>query len=176
MAQCFEESHAAYAAHEGARAKELSEQGRAHQREMDRLNSKASEWIFSGACRGVVSACMARTDACAENNKDRRPDEVDLHGLYVKEAISFTERAINEARAQGTAKVHLIVGGCPLLLCCWHALSRMVHVGKGLHSPRGVAKLKPAIEELMQKYAYMQCSATVSLISLSFLGRVSSPS
>lgn len=133
MAQCFEESHAAYAAHEGARAKELSEQGRAHQREMDRLNGKASEWIFS------------------ENNKDRRPDEVDLHGLYVKEAISFTERAINEARAQGTAKVHLIVG-------------------KGLHSPRGVAKLKPAIEELMQKQGLVvqldEKNAGVLIVSL----------
>ncbi|KZT10608.1 Smr-domain-containing protein [Laetiporus sulphureus 93-53] len=114
MARCFEESHAAYARKDGARAKELSIEGKAHQREMERLNAQASEWIFN------------------ENNKDREPGEVDLHGLFVKEALTFTERAINDARRRGTNKIHLIVG-------------------KGLHSSNGVAKLKPAIGELMQK-------------------------
>jgi len=114
MAQCFEESHAAYARGDGALAKELSNKGKAHQKEMERLNAQASEWIFS------------------ENNKDSKPGEIDLHGLYVKEAITFTERAIQDARQRGESQINLIVG-------------------KGLHSPKGVAKLKPAIEELMQK-------------------------
>ncbi|OBZ67141.1 hypothetical protein A0H81_12985 [Grifola frondosa] len=114
MAQCFEQAHQAYAAGDGARAKELSNEGKAHQREMERLNAQASEWIF------------------VENNKDSQSGEIDLHGLYVKEAITFTEKAIQEARGRGESKVHLIVG-------------------KGLHSANGVAKLKPAIEELMQK-------------------------
>ncbi|KZT72165.1 cytoplasmic protein [Daedalea quercina L-15889] len=114
MAQCFEESHTAYASGNGARAKELSNEGKAHKAEMERLNAQASEWIF------------------AKNNEDSAPGEVDLHGLYVKEAITYSERAINDARRRGDAKLNLIVG-------------------KGLHSAQGVAKLKPAIGELMQK-------------------------
>ncbi|CAL1708287.1 unnamed protein product [Somion occarium] len=114
MAQCFERSHDAYQGGDGALAKELSNEGKAHQREMDRLNREASEWIY------------------VENNKDSKPGEIDLHGLYVKEAISYADRAIQEARQRGDAEVHFIVG-------------------KGLHSKNGMAKLKPAIEELMQK-------------------------
>jgi len=114
MAQCFEQSHEAYNSGDGALAKELSNKGKAHQREMERLNKEASDWIF------------------IENNKDSQPGEVDLHGLYVKEAITYTDRAIQEARSRGDTELHLIVG-------------------KGLHSSGHVAKLKPAIEELMQK-------------------------
>jgi DNA-nicking Smr family endonuclease len=63
-----------------------------------------------------------------------RPGEVDLHGLYVKEAIRYTDEAIEGAKRRGDAEVHLIVG-------------------KGLHSAGHVAKIKPAIAELMQKCA-----------------------
>jgi hypothetical protein len=48
MARAFEESHAAYARKDGAAAKELSNEGKAHQKEMERLNAEASEWIFRG--------------------------------------------------------------------------------------------------------------------------------
>jgi hypothetical protein len=48
MARAFEQSHEAYARKDGAAAKELSNEGKAHQREMDRLNAEASEWIFTG--------------------------------------------------------------------------------------------------------------------------------
>jgi len=40
MARAFELSHGAYADGDGARAKELSNEGKAHQREMERLNAK----------------------------------------------------------------------------------------------------------------------------------------
>jgi hypothetical protein len=46
MARAFDESHAAYAAGDGARAHELSEQGKRHQHDMERLNGEASQWIF----------------------------------------------------------------------------------------------------------------------------------
>ncbi len=48
MARAFEEGHAAYASKDGAAAKELSNEGKAHQREMERLNAEASAWIFRG--------------------------------------------------------------------------------------------------------------------------------
>jgi len=115
MARCFEESHEAYSRKDGARAKELSNEGKEHKRKMEELNAQASEWIF------------------AKNNEDSAPDEIDLHGLYVEEAIAHTDRAIEEAKRRGESHVNLIVG-------------------KGLHSSGGVAKLKPAIEELMQKH------------------------
>jgi len=75
----------------------------------------ASDWIF------------------VENNKDSNPGEIDLHGLYVKEAIAHTDDAIEQAKRKGDSEIHLIVG-------------------KGLHSQGGVAKIKPAIESLMQKH------------------------
>lgn len=114
MARNFDAAHEAYASGDGARAKELSNAGKAAQREMDRLNEEAAEWIFR------------------ENNTDSGPGEVDLHGLYVKEAIRFTDKSITEARARGDSQIRFIVG-------------------KGLHSANHVAKIKPAIEELIQK-------------------------
>ncbi|KAL0956027.1 hypothetical protein HGRIS_002200 [Hohenbuehelia grisea] len=115
MARCFEESKEAYNRGDGARAKELSNEGKQHKQKMEDINKQASEWIF------------------IENNKDSKPGEVDLHGLYVKEAITYTDRAIQEAKQRGDSEIHLIVG-------------------KGLHSQGGAAKIKPAIEELMQKH------------------------
>ncbi|KAH9839942.1 uncharacterized protein C8Q71DRAFT_855245 [Rhodofomes roseus] len=122
MVESFKQSHAfkkshttrMYARSNRERAKELSEQGKAHKAKMERLNERASEWIF------------------AKNNEDRAPgDPVDLHNLYVKEAITYTERAVQDARRRGDTKIKLIVG-------------------KGRHSLQGVAKLKPAIKRLLQ--------------------------
>jgi len=36
------------------------------------------------------------------------------HGLYVKEAIMHTDRAIQEAQSRGDTEIHLIVGPCLL--------------------------------------------------------------
>lgn len=115
MAKCFEESHQAYSRGDGAQAKTLSNRGKEHQRKMEILNKQAADWIF------------------IENNKDSKPGEIDLHGLYVKEAIARTDQAIQEAKQRGNSELHLIVG-------------------KGLHSKGGNAKIKPAVEELMQKH------------------------
>jgi len=115
MAQYFKQSHDAYARGDGAAAKQLSNQGHEHQHKMENLNKQASDWIF------------------VENNKDSKPGEIDLHGLYVKEAIARTDDAIEQAKQRGDSNIHLIVG-------------------KGLHSQGSHAKIKPAIEELMQKH------------------------
>ncbi|ORY89046.1 hypothetical protein BCR35DRAFT_288343 [Leucosporidium creatinivorum] len=67
-----------------------------------------------------------------ENNKTQPRGSIDLHGLYVQESIEFTERAIASSRQSGLAELRVIVG-------------------KGNHSPAHVAKIKPAIEDLMQR-------------------------
>lgn len=114
MAECFRQSHEAYSRREGALAKELSEKGKKHERAMEALNAEASAWIFR------------------ENNSHRDPGELDLHGLYVKEAISYSNKAIKEARQRGDSQIRFIVG-------------------KGLHSNDRVARIKPALEDLMKQ-------------------------
>ncbi|KAI6131649.1 hypothetical protein EDD16DRAFT_1469572, partial [Pisolithus croceorrhizus] len=114
MAQCYRQSHEAYQQGQGTLAKELSEKGGEHKRRMERLNAEAGAWIFRGYF------------------KDCKPGEVDLHGLYVKEAIMYAEGAIEKAQRRGDLEIRLIVG-------------------KGLHSNGHVAKIKPALEELMKR-------------------------
>ncbi|CCO29440.1 Smr domain-containing protein C11H11,03c [Rhizoctonia solani AG-1 IB] len=114
MSRAFDASQDAYQSGDGAKAKELSNEGKRHKAEMERLNKEASDWIFE------------------QVNLDSAPDELDLHGLYVKEAIERTEAAVEAAQTRGDQQIRIIVG-------------------KGLHSQGRVAKLKPAIEELMVK-------------------------
>jgi hypothetical protein len=46
MAKSFAASRAAYAAGDGAGAKHLSDEGKCHKAERERLNNEASDWIF----------------------------------------------------------------------------------------------------------------------------------
>lgn len=48
MAKCFEQSHQAYSQGDKAGAKTLSNSGKEHQRQIERLNKEASDWIFIG--------------------------------------------------------------------------------------------------------------------------------
>ncbi|KAG0172869.1 hypothetical protein DFQ28_009873 [Apophysomyces sp. BC1034] len=69
----------------------------------------------------------------AQKNQNRPPTEIDLHGLFVHEASKKVEEALE--RCQRERHDHLVI-----------------IVGKGLHSPGNIAKLKPAILELVHKY------------------------
>ena len=51
-----------------------------------------------------------RSQKLTEIEQDSKPGEVDLHGLYVKEAIAFSEEAIVKAQNWGDAEVQFIVG------------------------------------------------------------------
>ncbi|THC93822.1 hypothetical protein EYZ11_006711 [Aspergillus tanneri] len=79
---------------DGALAKELSEQGKAHGRKMEEFNRQASEFIFR------------------ENNANGRvePDTIDLHGQFVEEAEEILEQRIKYAREHGQTHLHVIVG------------------------------------------------------------------
>ncbi|KAK0219059.1 hypothetical protein IW262DRAFT_1317918 [Armillaria fumosa] len=115
MARCFSESHEAFDRGDHAAAKDLSNQGKDHKQKMEQLNKEASNWIYR------------------EKNRGRLPGQIDLHGLYVKEAIAYTDTALASAWLRRDSEIRLIVG-------------------KGSHSEGG-AKLGPAIiEELIRKY------------------------
>jgi len=68
-----------------------------------------------------------------KKNSGRNPDEIDLHGLFVQEATDRAEEAI--ARCQREGRDHLTI-----------------IVGRGNHSVDHIAKLKPAITHLVEKY------------------------
>ena len=66
------------------------------------------------------------------NNTDSPSGTIDLHGLYVQEAIQRTETAITQGQQSGQEEIQIIVG-------------------KGIHSKGHQAKIKPAVEDLMRK-------------------------
>jgi DNA-nicking Smr family endonuclease len=87
------QSQEAYTSGDGALAKELSEQGKAHGRKMDEYNRQASEFIFR------------------ENNAEGRvdTDTIDLHGQFVEEAEDILEERIKYARSHGQTHLHVYV-------------------------------------------------------------------
>ncbi|KAL7925937.1 hypothetical protein ACQKWADRAFT_283473 [Trichoderma austrokoningii] len=91
---CFERSKRAYDDGDGARAKELSNQGKAHNAKMEEYNRQASDYIFR------------------ENNAPGRvdADSIDLHGQFVEEAERILEQRIRADQARGQAHLHAIVG------------------------------------------------------------------
>ncbi|KAI2612404.1 Smr domain protein [Hypoxylon fragiforme] len=91
---CFERSKQAYERGNGAEAKELSNEGKAHAAKMAEYNQQASEYIFR------------------ENNATSRvPDDtIDLHGQFVEEAKDILERRIRYAQKHGQTHLHVIVG------------------------------------------------------------------
>jgi hypothetical protein len=64
MSRCFDEAHRVYDSGDHARAKQLSNEGHAHQKKRDEINAKAADWIFG------------------ENNKNRPEGTWDLHGRF----------------------------------------------------------------------------------------------
>ena len=48
MRKCFDASQRAYDSGEGARAKELSDEGKAHRVDGERAEREAADWIFRG--------------------------------------------------------------------------------------------------------------------------------
>ncbi|KAH9176281.1 hypothetical protein EDB89DRAFT_1903111 [Lactarius sanguifluus] len=129
-------------------AKKLREQARRKGREMSEARSRAK----SARKKGRLGAAHAhKQDAIAhesemkeldkraakivfrENNKDcREGGKIDLHGLYVAEAIQVAKDQLQTARLRGDEVVRFIVG-------------------KGLHSDAGEAKIRPALEDLLTK-------------------------
>jgi len=101
----FTASHQAYTSGDRALAHARSQQGKQHGENMKAYNKQAKDFIF----------CI--------NNADLPDDTVDLHGLYVEEAIDVLRGCIERIRNGGL----------------W------VIVGRGNHSV-GRARLGPAVK------------------------------
>ncbi|KAF8274560.1 hypothetical protein EI94DRAFT_1696073 [Lactarius quietus] len=128
-------------------AKKLREQARRRGREMSEARSRAKSAQKKGN-RGAAHVhrqeaishenAMKELDKRAakiffrENNKNRKEGMVDLHGLYVAEAIQFAMDQVQAAKSRDDKDVRFIVG-------------------KGLHSDAGGAKIRPALEKKFTK-------------------------
>ncbi len=78
---------------------------------------------------------------------------IDLHGLYVAEAIQVAKDQLQTARSRGDEVVRFIVGEFFDNLCLWDVVhNSRTRLGKGLHSDAGEAKIRPALEKLFTKY------------------------
>lgn len=113
MAMAFTASQEAHANGDGQRAKELAELGKTHQARMHELHAEAASQVFK------------------EKNEGRPADEIDLHGLYVKEALSRLSQFIRDAPNVGQTSLRVITG-------------------KGLHSDNQQAQILPAVEESLK--------------------------
>ena len=87
--------------------------------------------IFFSTCTLLV----VLLNSPPENNTDSQPGEIDLHGLYVKESIEYTDKAILEAQRRGDSEIHLIVGtdpSRPIVLCVAPFLTTCYRQGHSL--------------------------------------------
>lgn len=109
-----QESQEAYQHGDGAKAHQLSEKAKVQQRVAEKYNLEAAEYVF------------------VQNNADSGSNEIDLHGLYVKEALWILQKRISAG----------IKGNEPYV---------RVIVGKGKHSQNGIAKIKFAVEDLCKE-------------------------
>lgn len=113
--QLSHESQTAYQRGDKKLAHELSERSKAQLKIAEDFNMQAAEYVF------------------VENNADSSSNEIDLHGLYVKEALFILQKRIKFAIKHNEPQLNVIVG-------------------KGLHSQNGIAKLKPSIEEFCAQH------------------------
>ena len=76
MHQAFGSASRAHGSGDGGAAKHFSNQGHQHQKRKDQLNREAADWIFRA------------------NNRVQTLGSIDLHGLYVQEAIERVEASV----------------------------------------------------------------------------------
>ncbi|EPX73170.1 SMR and DUF1771 domain-containing protein [Schizosaccharomyces octosporus yFS286] len=110
----FQKAQQAYASGHKAEAHELSQNGKECGNKMEEYNRKAAYAIY-----------MYKNSQC-------RPDEIDLHGLYVDEAVQAVRQRIHNCIQRGEGHLHVIVG-------------------QGHHSVNHVEKLKPAVMQMLDQ-------------------------
>ena len=109
---CFDQSKKEFESGDKAKAKQLSEEGKKHGAQMEQYNKQAADAFF------------------AAHNQGRDDYTIDLHGLYVEEALERLNQRFDKIGRKGT------------LVIIW---------GAGNHSEGGVRKIKPAVVEVLNK-------------------------
>lgn len=109
---CFDQSKKEFESGDKAKAKQLSEEGKKHGALMEQYNKQAADAFF------------------AAHNQGRDDYTIDLHGLYVEEALERLNQRFDKIGRKGT------------LVIIW---------GAGNHSEGGVRKIKPAVVEVLNK-------------------------
>ncbi|KAF5826588.1 hypothetical protein DUNSADRAFT_2595 [Dunaliella salina] len=110
------------------------------------LHKEAKLLKYKGMRLGFRAKKRARKAADAtfwRNNEGRPPNEVDLHGLYVEEALERVGAAINAARWSQILQYPV-------------ARHMTFTVGKGQHSEDGIARIRPAVKELLRRRYYLR--------------------
>ena len=95
-------------------AKKLSDQKKALYNEINQKRRQATDLIFE------------------HYNRNRPADVIDLHGLYVAEALEYLQRKIDECRIKNIQRLEVITG-------------------MGNHSTDNIAKIKPKVEEFARR-------------------------
>jgi DNA-nicking Smr family endonuclease len=98
-----------------------------------RFGSKSEAKILSNEKKALYKQMNERRRQAAalifgHYNGDRPADVIDLHGLYVAEALEYLQRKIDDCRAKNILQLKAITG-------------------MGNHSPDKIAKIKPKVEE-----------------------------
>ena len=110
--ECYEKSKKAFEEGDKELAKKLSEEGKEHDEKWKILTKEAGRNIFK------------------EMNKNNENTIIDLHGLFVEEAIEFVEERLNELKGND--------------------ITLSIITGAGNHSSAG-ALIKPKIHELLKQ-------------------------
>jgi DNA-nicking Smr family endonuclease len=92
----------------------------------------SEEGKAAGAAMDAANARAAEAYFAA-NNRGKPLTEIDLHGLHVSEALDRVEQRLKQCEARGEKQLIVIVG-------------------RGNHSAGGVQKVKPAMEQLIQRH------------------------
>ena len=108
--ECFEQSKKEFETGDEAKAKTLSDEGKKHGELMQQYNKQAADAFFSA------------------HNTGNDLYTIDLHGLFVEEALERVKARFDQIGRKGT------------LVIIW---------GAGNHSEGGVRKIKPAVIEVL---------------------------
>ncbi len=124
----FAESQACFSRGDGAGAKAASDRRKQTQQRIELLRAQSAELLY------------------AHHNAGRGLHELDLHGMYVEEALAQLQRRIDavEKRLRTPATAAQPALAVPFML--------VVIVGRGNHSRDRIAKLRPAVEKLIEQH------------------------
>ncbi|CAE6442029.1 unnamed protein product [Rhizoctonia solani] len=114
----LDKASVAWKAGQKSTAKTLSERGKHFGAQVERYNERAAKEIFLSL------------NATYYSGSKEALEKIDLHGLFVNEALVYTENHLNVCRDTGVTQTSIITG-------------------RGNNSKDGVAKIKPAVEGLL---------------------------